>query len=101
MRKINFKNIALVIGVSVFDIALGAYDRIVNNTGFLKGASDWYASVTSQAVALPASTVWNTSTVSLATTTQSSFALGSIVAIVMVAVAVLGVLFMMVGSRAA
>ena len=101
MRKINFRNIALVIGVSVFDIALGAYDRIVNNTGFLKGASDWYGGLTSQAVALPASTVWNTSTVSLATTTQSAYSLGAIVMIVMAATAVLGVLFMMVGSRAA
>ena len=101
MRKINFKNIALVIGVSIFDIAIGAYDRIVNNTGFLKGTSDWYASVTSQAVALPASTVWNTSTVSLATSTQSSFGLLSMVLIVMVAVGVMGVLFLMVGSHAA
>jgi hypothetical protein len=99
MRKINFKNIALVIGVSIFDIAIGAYDRIVNNTGFLKGLSDWYSGLILSPVAT--STQWNTSTVSLATSTQSAYSLGAIVMIVMAATAVLGVLFMMVGSRAA
>jgi|WetSurMetagenome_2_1015567.scaffolds.fasta_scaffold1800048_1 hypothetical protein len=99
MRKINFKNIALVIGVSIFDIAIGIYDRIVNNTGFLKGLSDWYSGLILSPVAT--STQWNTSTVSLATSTQSSFSLLSVVLIVMAAVGVMGFLFVMAGSRAA
>ena len=99
MRKINFKNIALVIGVSVFDIAIGAYDRIVNNTGFVKGVSDWYASMST--ATLPTATVWHTNQISLATTTQSGYSLMGIVLLVMFAVGVMGVLFMFTGARSA
>jgi hypothetical protein len=98
MRKINFKNIALVIGVSIFDVAVGAYDRIVNNTGFVKGVSDWYASMST--ATLPTQSAWNTNTVSL-TTTMSGYSLFSVVLIVMLAVGVMGFLFMFVGARSA
>lgn len=35
MAGINVKNIALILGVSVFDIGTGLYDRLVNGIGVL------------------------------------------------------------------
>jgi hypothetical protein len=99
MRKINFKNIALVIGVSIFDIAIGAYDRIVNNTGFVKGVSDWYSGMTAHTVTN--SPIWNQTQLSLATTTQSGYSLSAVVVLVVVSVAILGVMFTLVGARSA
>jgi hypothetical protein len=93
MRKINFKNIALVIGVSIFDIAIGAYDRIVNNTGFVKGVSDWYASMST--ATLPTATVWNASYSTQLTTSASGFGLLGVVLLVIIAV---GILSLLVGS---
>jgi hypothetical protein len=37
MRKINVKNIALIVGVTAFDLCVGFYDRFVNSTGIIKG----------------------------------------------------------------
>jgi hypothetical protein len=37
MRKINVKNIALIIGITAFDLGVGFYDRFVNSTGIIKG----------------------------------------------------------------
>lgn len=99
MRKINFRNIALVIGVSIFDVAVGAYDRIVNNTGFVKGVSDWYSGMIT--ATLPTSTVWNASYSTQLTTSVSGFGLLSMVLIVMLAVGVMGFLFMSFGARSA
>lgn len=97
-RKINWNNIALIFGVSLFDIAAGAYDRIVNNSGMLKDVSNWYAGLVSQPVAT--AQTWNATHVQLATT-MSGFGLLSVVLIVIAAVGVLGVMFSLVGCRAA
>jgi len=37
MRKINIKNIILIVGITAFDLGAGFYDRFVNSTGIIKG----------------------------------------------------------------
>ena len=100
-RKINWNNIALIIGVSLFDIAAGAYDRIVNNSGMLKSVSDWYVSISSQTPVVPAvSSAWNSTTITL----QSSvggYSLLIMGIIVVFTIGLMGVLFSTMGFRAA
>jgi hypothetical protein len=40
MARINIKNIALVLGVTVFNMGVGLYDRIINSVGILKWIGD-------------------------------------------------------------
>lgn len=35
MAKINTKNIALILGMTIFDIAIGFYDRFFDNVGVI------------------------------------------------------------------
>jgi len=100
-RKIRWNNLALVAGVSIFDIACGMYNRIVNNSGMVKSVSDWYVVFTNTLSHPITSGVWKTTQVSLATTTESGYTLTSVVLIVITAVLIMGVLFTLVGSRAA
>lgn len=100
-RKIRWNNLALVVGISVFDIACGMYNRIVNDSGMIKSISEWYPAIAHQAATMPMSHTWNSTQVSLATTSQSGYGLMSVVLIVLAAIAIMGVLFTLVGARAA
>jgi predicted solute-binding protein len=94
-RKINVKNILLILGVAAFDAGIGIYDRIVNNTGTLKAISDAYYgalnATTSHAVT---SARWAEVQSNVAT---SSFSLSSVLLIAIVGVALMS---LVVGSFA-
>lgn len=94
-NKINFKNIALILGVSVLDIGCGVYDRIVNNTGVIKSIEE-FAATTSAHMANPAvAATWNQSNVNLVT--QSSFSLWNILPLAIVGC---GIMIVVMGSFA-
>lgn len=89
-RKINLKNIALILGVSVIDIGCGMYDRIFNNNGVIKFVSDAiYSNITNAVIT---STPWNSSTVNLATSTVSGFNLYGLLIIVIAGVGIMAIL---------
>jgi hypothetical protein len=51
MSKINVRNVVLVIGVSIFDILAGFYDRFVNGIGIIRwvgGQVSFLSSITQQ-----------------------------------------------------
>jgi len=88
-RKINIKNISLILGVSVIDIGCGMYDRIFNNSGVIKLISDAIYSNINNAVIT--STQWNSTNVNLATTV-SGFNLYGLLIIVIVATGIMAIL---------
>lgn len=89
-RKINIKNIALILGVSIFDICCGMYDRIFNNNGVIKFVSDTiYSEITNSVIT---SAQWNSSNVNLATSTVSGFNLYGLLIIVIVGVGIIAIL---------
>lgn len=96
-RKINVKNIALILGVSVFDIACGMYDRIVNNSGVIKWVTD---AITSGAQNVATSAAWNTTNVNLASSTMSGFNFTSVLLIAIVGTAIMAVMLSTVSCSA-
>jgi hypothetical protein len=88
-RKINVKNIALILGVSIIDIGCGMYDRIFNNSGVIKLISDAIYSNINNAVIT--STQWNSTNVNLATSV-SGFNLYGLLIIVIVATGIMAIL---------
>jgi hypothetical protein len=96
-RKINVKNIALILGVSIFDIFCGMYDRIVNDSGVVKWITDV---VTSGAQNVATSAAWNTTNVNLASPTMSGFNFTSVLAIAIVGTAVIAVMMSLTSCSA-
>jgi hypothetical protein len=96
-RKINVRNIVLIIGVSIFNIACGMYDRIVNDTGTIKWVTD---TVTSGAQNVAMSSTWNTTNVNLASSTMSGFNFTSILLIAFVGTVIMAVMLSTVSCSA-
>jgi hypothetical protein len=96
-NKINFKNIALILGVSVLDIGCGVYDRTVNNAGVLKSIEE-FSSTLSNHISNPVlSQQWNQTNMQLSTTAASSFSLWNILPIAIVGC---GVMIVVMGAFA-
>lgn len=96
MAKINVTNVILIIGVTVFNMAVGLYDRLVNGVGVIDSLLKLAAAANNSAVAI----TWKTTDISMVTNVGSSFNFMALGAFIIVAVIIIGGLAGVMGRSA-
>lgn len=88
-RKVNWKNVSIVLLVGAIGIIIGFLDRVVNHVGPLENVIAFFASANSAAHQISPESAWYNTSITLASTAQSGFSMFGIVVIVIAGVAVM------------
>jgi hypothetical protein len=86
-RKVNWKNVSIVLMVSIFGISIGFIDRVVNHIGPLETIITHIAKFGTTEI--PPQAAWYNTTTTLASSANSGFNLFGLILIVMAAVCVM------------
>lgn len=86
-RKINVRNIGLILGVTGIDMAVGFHDRLVRQTGIIKFVQDTPlgTAVAPQSVDLSYMSSWNSTT---SYTLESTAGISGISAVIVIVIAI-------------
>ena len=90
-RKVNWKNVSIVLITTVVGLVIGFIDRIVNNVGVIGAISEMF----SKMHAIEPSAEWYNTTSEIAMSSTSGFNLLGIIIIVIIGVAIMS---MVVGA---